>query len=68
MKRVTARKNQGSAIYVDGSTEGLDKTIDQFLRIVTADAPSDVRVAAINGITDIHKRPVNISNNVIATK
>ena len=59
---------QGSAIYIDGSTSGLDKTVAQFLRIVVADAPPDVRVAALSGITEIHKRPVNISNCVITTR
>ena len=56
------KKKTGIGIYVENSDAGLKKSIDEYMRLVLAEAPSDVRCAAIQAIADIHKRPVNISN------
>ena len=54
--------SESIGIKVTGFDETSKSVVDQLLRLVTADAPSDVRCEALRTLTHIAQKPVNISN------
>lgn len=52
----------GIGINVEGFGKGLPETVNQLLRLATADAPPEVRCASLNTLRDLAKRPLSISH------
>lgn len=63
MKNSTGSTRRGIGIYVSGPDRGMDKVVDQILRIITCSGtPASVAVQALITLSEIHRRPINISN------